>query len=141
MSTLTNGDIASDRNATIAEIKRALQRRSGKPWSVTGGRGTAWGWIHIDAPPARKTWKCRERLDKVGDYSLPWSERYEEYDTHEAGHSTGPQDRVELANLLGIDLSQISGGVSVPAGSDYRQEYIDRANGRTPSKIGTPYWD
>lgn len=42
-----------DRNETIKRIKDALKRRSGKPWSVTGGRGTAWGWITIDAPPAR----------------------------------------------------------------------------------------
>ena len=29
----------------------------------------------------------------------------------------------------------------IPASSDYRQEYIDRAEGRTPSVIGSPYWD
>ena len=28
-----------------------------------------------------------------------------------------------------------------PAASDYYQEYIDRATGRTPSVIGIPYWD
>jgi len=38
-----------DRNETIKTIRAALRRRSGKLWSVTGGRGTAWGWLSIDA--------------------------------------------------------------------------------------------
>lgn len=43
-----------DRNETIARIRAALKRRSGRPWSVTGGRGTARGWITLPAPrPAR----------------------------------------------------------------------------------------
>lgn len=37
------------RNATIAAIRSSLKQRSGKAWSVTGGRGTAWGWITIRA--------------------------------------------------------------------------------------------
>ena len=32
-----------DRKETIKRIKTALERRSGKKWSVTGGQGTAWG--------------------------------------------------------------------------------------------------
>jgi hypothetical protein len=44
-----------DRDETIKQIKTALQRRSGKTWSVTGGRGTDWGWITITAPPKRCT--------------------------------------------------------------------------------------
>jgi hypothetical protein len=128
-----------DRNATIKLIRGALQRRSGKAWSVTGGRGTAWGWIHIDAPPARRTWKCREKPSAT--YEAKWSDQWEEYDTGEPGHSTGPADREELATLLGVELSQVSGGVGVPASYEYRREYIDRAEGRTPSVIATPYWD
>lgn len=52
------------RNDVIAAIKTALQKRSGKSWSVTGGRGTAYGWIRIDAPPARCTWKHVPRPGK-----------------------------------------------------------------------------
>ena len=44
-----------DRNETIAALKAALKARSGGNWSVTGGRGTAWGWIRICAPPKRCT--------------------------------------------------------------------------------------
>ena len=43
-----------DRNETIKRIRTALRKRSGKAWSVKGGRGTAWGWIQIDAPPSRR---------------------------------------------------------------------------------------
>lgn len=62
-------------------------------------------------------------------------------DTGEPGHSSGPQDREELAKLLGVELCQTTGGISVPASSDYYQEYIDRAEGKAPSVIGQPYWD
>ncbi len=34
-----------DRDEAIKRIRAALKRRSGKLWSVTGGRGTSWGWI------------------------------------------------------------------------------------------------
>ena len=43
-----------DRNEAIQEIRQALKRRSGKEWSVKGGRGTGWGWITIDVPPRRQ---------------------------------------------------------------------------------------
>jgi hypothetical protein len=45
------------RNEVIKVIKAALKRRSGKEWSVTGGKGTAYGWLTIDAPPKRRTWR------------------------------------------------------------------------------------
>lgn len=44
----------TDRDHTITTIRRTLRSRSGKSWSVTGGRGTAYGWITITAPPARR---------------------------------------------------------------------------------------
>jgi hypothetical protein len=46
-----------DRDAAIKRIRAALKFRSGKDWSVTGGKGTAYGWIKIDAPPRRRTWR------------------------------------------------------------------------------------
>jgi hypothetical protein len=128
-----------DRNETIKAIRTALQRRSGKAWSVTGGRGTAWGWIHIDAPPARRTFSHREKPGGNG-YCANWSDQWEEYDTGESGHGSGPADREELSKLLGVELAQVGGGVGVPASYDYRREYIDRAEGRPPSVIGVPYW-
>jgi len=102
---------ATDRNEAIAAIKANLRRRSGKTWSVKGGRGTAWGWITITAPPAR--------LDNYG--------------------SMTDADRDELARLLNRDVH--SQGVLIPASSDYRRYYIAVSAGEAPGAEPTPYWD
>lgn len=127
----------TDRDETIRRIKVALQRRSGKQWSVTGGRGTAWGWITIDAPPLRRTWGRREKANLDG-FEL---DNYEDYDTGKPGGYTSPAERAELGALLGLNGSVHSQGVSIAASNEYYREYIDRAEGRTPTKIAQPYWD
>jgi hypothetical protein len=124
-----------NRNETIREIRSALKRRSGKLWSVTGGRGTAYGWITIDAPPAKRTAhyiKAPDAPDRP--------ESYFETDTGAPGGVTPRALREELATLLGLDRVHCQ-GVSIPASSSYYAEYIDRANGRTPTTFGTQYWD
>jgi len=126
-----------DRNETIKEIKTALKRRSGKIWSVTGGKGTAWGWINIDAPPARRTCHAVKKPGVTTDNP----EDYEHQDTGIPGGSMLPDDRAELGRLLGLDEPVHDQGVSIPSGSDYWAEYVDRANGRKPEKCGVPYWD
>jgi hypothetical protein len=103
---------AEDRNATIAAIRDALRRRTGRPWSVTGGRGTAWGWIRISSPPARR----------VGYGYL------------------SDEDSATLAAALGLERVHMQ-GENIPASYAYRAEYIDRAEGRAPSTFGAPYWD
>lgn len=99
---------AMDRASVIARISAALKRRSGKRWSVTGGRGTAYGWLNITA-------KC-------------------------AHHNMTDEERTELGKLLGLPPVHHQGH-SVPASHDYYREVIERAEGRTPTKIATPYWD
>jgi hypothetical protein len=102
----------TDRDSAIAAIRSALRRRTGRAWSVTGGRGTSWGWIRISAPPARRTeYGCLNDID-----------------------------RATLGTALGLDKVHQQ-GVSIPAGLDYRTEYVDRAEGRVPLRIGEPYWD
>lgn len=101
-----------DRNEAIKEIRAALKRRTGKTWSVTGGRGTAWGWITITAPPSRLVdgWKLTQ------------------------------EDRAELSAALGVrDVGPQH--EMIPASPDYRQAYVDMANGRWPSVTPSPYWD
>ena len=104
-----------DRDVTIKAIRAALKRRSGKTWSVTGGRGTAWGWIEITAPPARRvnTWTVTE------------------------------DDARELRELLALPYMRWENcrTVSVPDSPAYYAEYVARAEGRTPEVTGTPYWD
>ena len=48
--------------------------------------------------------------------------------------------RGQLADALGKDHVHHQGEL-VPGGHDYYREYIDRAEGRSPAKVGTPYWD
>jgi hypothetical protein len=126
-----------DRDDVIKAIRAALKRRSGKAWSVKGGRGTGWGWIQIEAPPARRTygWVLPEGAPDIPD-------SYRLVDKGQPDGCMGEPDKNELAELLGLERGQVSyQGVSIPASSDYRQEYLDRAEGREPSVIGRPYWD
>lgn len=126
------------RNEAIQRIKAGLKKRTGMTWSVTGGRGTAYGWIEIDAPPKRRIAHTRR---KEGTDGLS-SEDYEEIidPTRPYGHMTAA-DRKILADALGLDREVHHQGQSIPASNDYYLEYVDRAEGRTPRAIGTPYWD
>ena len=105
--------VTVDRDDAIHLIRTALRERSGKTWSVTGGRGTAWGWIEITAPPKRRV---------------------------EYGYMTDA-DRAELGELLGLGKPAHCQGENVAASSEYRREYVARARGLTPTKIAQPYWD
>ena len=135
MTTTTTTDMDLTRAAVIARIKTALQRRSGKAWSVTGGKGTAYGWITIDAPPARRTARFVQRPGTAGNPG-----DFDDRDTGELGGHITPDDRAALAALLGLETVHFQ-GVNVAAGHDYYREYIDRAEGRAPSVTGRPYWD
>jgi hypothetical protein len=129
-----------ERNECIAQIRASLKARRlpGDPlWSVKGGRGTAWGWIEIDAPPSARTWGCRLKAPGLPD----WPENYEEFDTGQPGRTMSPALRARLGELLGLDGPAHCQGVSIPAGTDYRREYVARAAGHVPTVIGVPYWD
>jgi hypothetical protein len=104
--------VCQDRNATIAALRAELKRRTGTTWSVTGGSGTAWGWITVNAPPKR-------RLDfgRLAD-----------------------TDRAALASALSLDSVHCQ-GVSIPASWEYRREYLERAAGLPVTTIAQPYWD
>lgn len=104
-------ETATDRNATIAALRAELKRRTGRSWSVTGGRGTAWGWIRISAPPAR-----------LGDFGTMTAD-----------------DLATLSAALGKDVHHQ--GESVPASREYRREYLERAAGLPVTAVATPYWD
>jgi hypothetical protein len=115
----------NDRDTTIKRIRTALRRRTGKDWSVTGGRGTAWGWIKVNAPPRRRTWLFNAT---------------EEYDSGNPGGHMSPSDRADLGAALGLTYVHFQ-GISIPASTAYRTEHVDRAEGREPTAVGTPYWD
>jgi hypothetical protein len=173
------GDLSRD--ATIKRIRAALKKRSGKSWSVTGGRGTAYGWIEIDAPPRRRTWRdyqttstepptpgaiyrgasnvtppryvqagaedpitspaddpwVREAIQEGHTVHYNWEA---EDPSYEFGH-TSPADRIELGKLLGLGRAVHCQGHGIAASNGHYREYIDRAEGRTPSVYGERYWD
>jgi hypothetical protein len=106
---------SADRERTVKLIRTALRLRSGKAWSVSIGRGTARGWITITAPPARH-WNGHMSLD----------------------------DRAELGRLLYGESGEPvhAQGESVPASSEYRRVYIQRAlYGTANGFTASPYWD
>lgn len=117
MTDITEAQIAEtsrDRNAAIKMLRAALRARSGKSWSVTGNRGTSWGWIEVKSPPARAA-------DQWGTMT--------------------DAEAAELGELLGLDAPVHHQGVSIPASSGHRHEYLMRALGRTPTVHGETYWD
>lgn len=113
-----------NRATTIKLIKDALKKRSGKTWSVTGGTSTAYGWIRIDVPPAKRIYDGEGKpTRKPGDGYM------------------GPAAQAELTLLLGLQRRVHNQGESIPSSRDYYREYIERARGLTPSIYGQPYWD
>ncbi len=110
-NSVVKGPVTMDRNEAIARIKAALKARTKTRFSVTGGKGTAWGWIEIKSIPSR---------------------------TGEFGYMS-EADQKELSELLGKKVHHQ--GESIPASSDYRQEYVDRAEGKVPTVYGEQYWD
>jgi hypothetical protein len=103
-----------NRDEAIARIRAGLKKRTGRSWSVKGGRGTAWGWITIGAPPKRLV----------------------------DGYRLSDVDRAELAKTLGLPLSDVHGqGISVPASSEYYRAHVERAETGSTERDPKPYWD
>jgi hypothetical protein len=102
-----------DRNEAIAILKAELKTRSTKTWSVKGGRGTAYGWLTVTAPPKR----CNE-----------------------FGHMNA-DDRKELERLFRFEGFGVSSqGISIPASSAHYREHIARLTGE-PFTVAAQYWD
>jgi hypothetical protein len=80
------------------------------------------------------------RYKKITDGAPDLPENYVPYDSGLPGGYMTPRDKEILKSLLNLDDVHIQ-GVLIPSDNAYYQEYIDRAEGRTPSRIGQPYWD
>jgi hypothetical protein len=140
----------SDRNAVAKEIRRLLRTRSGKDWSITGGRGSGYGWLRIEAPPKRRvfneanpaynhsdspTWQAEEGIDPYLDVEPAAGEK---------GDYTSKADCIELCKLLGLDEKNWRlhrQGVQIPANNDFYREFLSRARGQEPYVFGQRYWD
>lgn len=117
-----------DRANVILRIRLALRKRSGKDWGVTGGRGTAYGWLRISAPPRRMQGATGRMQGATGRVGATF------------GAMTMADGR-ELSALLGEGVIVSASGVSVPDSHDHYREYIDRAEGRAPRVVGAVTWD
>lgn len=53
------------RNEVTKRLRQILKTRTGRTWSVRGSSGTGWGWIHVDAPAARKVDRRASDEDKA----------------------------------------------------------------------------
>jgi hypothetical protein len=72
--------LKAGRTEVTKKMRQLLRERSGKAWSVKGGRGTGWGWLTIAAPPSRMdNWRMT------------------------------PEDQAELATLLGQERVHCQG--------------------------------
>ena len=127
--------VAEDRDATIHELRKLLKERTGRAWSVTGGRGTAWGWIKIDAPPTRRTWGF---YLPEGMADIP--ENYRERDMRQPGRCMSPDDKAVLAKALAKEFVHYQ-GESIAASREHRHEALERAAGLPVTKVAEPYWD
>ena len=128
-----------DRDEAIARIRTALRRRSGVAWSVKGGRGTAWGWLRISAPPSRLGCGRFHSYVYGGDDCRDCdAQRFELYGgaTECSAHACSdscyrayltPEDRATLAHLLGGERVHAQGVVVSP---DSREYYVRCAEGR-----------
>lgn len=138
-----HGYASVGRDDAIKAIRVALKRRSGKTWSVTGGRGTAWGWIEIQSPPKRRTGVHVKSpdYDPQGGFHRDNPEwiLVDSGEPQRFGLMT-PADLQELGELLGLERVHEQ-GVSIPASTEHRIEYVARAEGRNPSAYGVQYWD
>lgn len=126
----------TDRDTAIAYIKEQLFKRTGYRFSVRGGRGTAWGWINIDAQPKDKRWSFVDtgKRDDNGDTVFEMQETGIEF-----GYMS-PELSEKLAKALGLDNVHHQ-GVSIPASGAHRREYCKRASGRPVTKVAEAYWD
>lgn len=112
-------------NDVIKRIRKGLQERTGRAWSVTRGRGTSYCWINITAPNARLV--C-SRTSVCG----PDCSHYRGY--------LSADDMSMLALALGLERMH-NQGESIPASNGHHVEFVDRAEGRKPRVVGVQYWD
>lgn len=120
--------LSTDPNDVIKTIRKALKERSGKEWSVSRGKGTACGWLHLTAPPSRRVHSHdllpeQERkawLEDAEEMCRALGRRFEP-----RKDTLSPEDREELSRLLGIEVN--AHGVRISPEVDSYRLYMCRA--------------
>ena len=115
------------RNEATKRIKKALKNRTGLVWSVTGSTGTAWGWITIQAPKARRVAHDPNPaydIDAFSDSELAFIERTPKLG--ETAYYTSREDAETLAKVMGLDQN-VSGCQGISISPESRDFYLNRA--------------
>jgi len=93
-----------NRDETIERIRAALKKKTGKTWSVSGGRGTSWGWITVQAPPKRRVFHDPNPKWEVWDLKCEEPRYFERLPKEgETGWYTSDAERQEIASAFGLD--------------------------------------
>lgn len=122
------------RSEVTKKIKQDLKQRTNRTWSVSGHRGTGWGWLTIEAPKARRVdHKTNPKFDQTKlsyeQTELPWIEC--EPEEGQEGYYTSQEDREILAEALGIGMN-LSSHQGVSISPDSWDFYMDRAENGPP---------
>jgi len=112
-----------DRNEAIKRIRAALKAKTGTTWSVTGGRGTAWGWITVQAPPKRRVIHDQNPEWKSWDLGCREPAYFErEPKDGEEGWYTSDAECAVLGEAFGLHRPAHCQGVSISP--DSREYYV-----------------
>ena len=122
----------NERSVVTKRIKAALKRKTGKTWSVTGGRGTGYCWLTVHSPKSRRVahkinpdWNGFDSIPvcvaKTG--RTPWIDYISENGDENCYMSD--QDREELARVFGLNHPAHHQGHSIsPDDWERYMEYI-----------------
>lgn len=120
------------RNEATKCIKAALKKKTGKTWSVSGGRGTGYGWMTIQAAKSNRVahklnpdhngfYTISECIRKTG--SPPWLEHVS--DNGAENQYTTDADSLLLAEIFKTLCPYHHQGVSVSP--ENRERYVQLA--------------
>ena len=115
-----------DRDEAIKRIRKALKEKTGTTWSVTGGRGTAWGWINVEAPPRRRVCHDQNPAWNVSDLYCQEPAYLERQPRDgERGWYTSDAECEVLGRVFGLSRPAHCQGVSISP--DSREWYVTQA--------------
>lgn len=114
-----------DRDVAIKRIRKALKKKTGKSWSVTGGRGTGWGWIDVQAPPRRRI-NHAPNPAYINDHETPDMPRHivVQPPPNTKGWYTSDTERKQLTRAFG--LTHIVHYQGLMISPDKREFYVSR---------------
>lgn len=114
-----------DRDEAIKRVRAALKRKTGKTWSVTGGRGTAWGWITVEAPPKRRVFHDPNPAWNIRDLNCQEPRYFERKpEDGEKGWYTSDAECRQIQRAFGLSCIVNSQGLHIDP--DKREFYVQR---------------